>query len=909
MDACSGGLSPTAPAESLFSLELVVDCVRVSGAPAPGVCAAPGPAAPPSRLLAVAFRLLDFPTVLVHQVEPESAEAIRRASAGEEEGTAPQQLRDGPGSCTFSKGKSCLFRINLASLHSHLTHTPLYAMLLDVSPHLPKLVGSCLISLGDTIEKIRQDAEKHGVAVPSAHGGKGGHTLYNLMGEKVGYITVGHRLLSLGTSLLPHIPEKDVLKVGVRNESVPPCTPRSVGYRCEVCGCIPAHSLKEPDSVHNCSVLVQQLELGDTEVPIVISELDENRRPGKLSTGTQTQHTIRRLSINLEIEQHRDFYDIADNVFCPPPLYYNQSAEEPEENYTQMYRTVEHQVECFPRENNSDEEDGLKTDHLFRMSQTLTHSSVPQDQMEKTSRIKSQVQSKQQQSDVGNTISQLPLLNALLLELSLLSDQALPQIPLTIHPQLAWLYRERKDDFPVVDQVAKSETPTQHPKSSTPISNNYTERHPKKRLSPKYVEKEKRPKQDNIEARIGLEHRKNKLMYGLTNTFRLRLQKTNPNFLILHEKKELLRKRQVEQLKGRPGIRCKSNIERSSSKPHQLDKGGGQISLQSTAFKNKGETLIQATVEQDSPNFSKLSRNVTFSDDNDSHIGKDVNVRLPKTFPHDAGHIQNEAYNEDVDIFQTQEGNHGFPTNTSPEDGGIETSYSYHSSPEPRYSEDFSIDLEPAEYSEEFASPEPTSKYEDTLGSSTETTGTGMKHTNSTTESESHMSERSNDSQKPASHNTEDLFPLPEPSEKSPILALKGTCIVKGRHRRPSLSSTLSDTSDDSIISSKQNRFKKQIKSTTPENYMIEDNPASTESPQFSNSRNRNRTLEEDHSVGTSQVSSYIPSNVSDFDLSAREMTPVDLKEDGDEPGTMGIANKCKHISELIANKLPGYTL
>ena len=111
--------------ESLFSLELVVDQISLPKI----VC----------RFPAVAFRLLDFPTLLIYHVEPDLAETIREKISKDPHYKVPHQLhelQDKYGSFPVKKGKSCLFKVPLRILHTHLSNCPLYVMIIDTYPEV-----------------------------------------------------------------------------------------------------------------------------------------------------------------------------------------------------------------------------------------------------------------------------------------------------------------------------------------------------------------------------------------------------------------------------------------------------------------------------------------------------------------------------------------------------------------------------------------------------------------------------------------------------------------------------------------------------------------------------------------------------------------------------------------------------
>lgn len=75
--------------------------------------------------------------------------------------------------------------------------------------------------------------------------------------------------------------------------------------------------------------------------------------------------------------------------------------------------------------------------------------------------------------------------------------------------------------------------------------------------------------------------------------------------------------------------------------------------------------------------------------------------------------------------------------------------------------------------------------------------------------------------------------------------------------------------------------------------------------------RNGYKSLERSQSPQTSQVSSYMPSNLSElkFNILHFSSTSDHLEEDSDEVGSLNISKQCKDICELVINKLPGYTM
>ncbi|KAK3089350.1 hypothetical protein FSP39_002957 [Pinctada imbricata] len=187
--------------ESLYSLELVVDKLYIPHT----VC----------RFPAIAFRLLDFPTILIEHVESDLASKIKYKISRDPYYEVPEQfqdLKDKHGNFLVKKGKSCLFKISTKSLKAHLTNTPLYVMILDSFEKVPKLLGNSTLPLDEVMGEITEDIKNMGHTVPSVHGDKGLFKIFSLMGKEIGYIVMGFRLLSLGPGLIPHIPDSAIAK-------------------------------------------------------------------------------------------------------------------------------------------------------------------------------------------------------------------------------------------------------------------------------------------------------------------------------------------------------------------------------------------------------------------------------------------------------------------------------------------------------------------------------------------------------------------------------------------------------------------------------------------------------------------------------------------------------------------------
>ncbi|XP_043112010.1 LOW QUALITY PROTEIN: microtubule-associated protein 10 [Puntigrus tetrazona] len=427
--------------ETLFSLELVIDYVRFDGSR--------GDVLDP----AVAVRFLDFPTLLIHRSKQEdlpSESGYANLCLSPE---AKSQADDGERlKYSFHKGKSCLFKISLHSLHAHLTNTPLYAMVLDVKDEIPKLIGSSLISLAKATEEIKSDVEKRGIGNPSARGERLAAALCDLMGRSMGVISLAYKIVSLGANLLPHIPESRVREVGVTRG------------KAELDSTVRPEKDDRPGSV-----LLGQISLDGQSAGVVISEA---KRPGVPAfTQTETTGAKQRVSWSEDAEEN--------TTFCPPPLVYCSSAKNPQESFTGLLAAMEN-LNIEDPEDGSNEVEPSDA-HFAEMTAMKADGSMT---------LTSAPHKETGSAAFGHVIRQLPLLNALLVELSQLNVQA-AQEPLTVHPNLAWLY-------------ASAQEPPGAERRTRPD-----------RREKKASNKDKsRPKKT--------------LKCGLTNTFRLRLKLAKP---------------------------------------------------------------------------------------------------------------------------------------------------------------------------------------------------------------------------------------------------------------------------------------------------------------------------------------------------------------------------------------------
>jgi len=404
--------------ETLFSLEVHVESVeelRVS-----------------CKLPALCFRLLDFPTMIIHHVSPLDAEKMRQRLRMEGRESLLHELKDRFGNFQFHKGKSCLFKASIDTLLIQLQTVPLYAMLMDLWPKKNTLVGSTLIPLKKAIDKISADVHDKGVAVPAFFRDEGDFAVYNLMGSPIAKVRLGFRLLSLGGSLIPHIPTESL---GNR-----------VSEKVET-------SEKVEQAVKGAlQKVLPEIESKDLSAKESTSERKKIDKNGTATQKLKIQHVEVQTNIRAKTikssgmldRQRRDSEEdvVITNTFCPPPLYYNYfSKSTPSDRYhfataeegTQQSSSNAHGMRYGQSlgQDENDEVDFMYYDPgVVETDGTVGLASVSVQTDEKLLRPSAGPDSNGGQAELINGLynlrgiasdSHLPILNALLQELSCLT--------------------------------------------------------------------------------------------------------------------------------------------------------------------------------------------------------------------------------------------------------------------------------------------------------------------------------------------------------------------------------------------------------------------------------------------------------------------------------------------------------
>ena len=267
----------------------------------------------PCNLPALCFRLLDFPTLIVHHVSPLEAENLRQKLFLGDNKSAIGGLKDRHGNFQFQKGKSCLFKAHIDTLLVQLQSVPLYTMLMDLWPAKPIFLGSTFIPLKKAINQISADVLQKGVEVPSFYRDNGNFELFNLMGSSIAKARIGYRLLSLGGSLIPHVPPEALLS----KDSLQTSKEDEQGIKGAVEKILPLIDGNVPQAETNGTRYSR-------------AEGDENGTVGKCadkhSVETQTNLHVGKVRdcriSDYERQQDKDEVLITNTV-CPPPLYFN----------------------------------------------------------------------------------------------------------------------------------------------------------------------------------------------------------------------------------------------------------------------------------------------------------------------------------------------------------------------------------------------------------------------------------------------------------------------------------------------------------------------------------------------------------------------------------------------------------
>ncbi|XP_053919847.1 microtubule-associated protein 10 [Cuculus canorus] len=750
----------------------------------------------------------------------------------------------------FGRGKRCLFRWRRGSLCAALRRRPLRALLLALpaGPGRPRLLGSCSISLAPAAAELLQ-----GPGPPDSRGRRGCFALRDPAGHPVGELVLGYRLSSLEPGGQPPPPS--------------PAGPR---------GLTPPAASPEPEEVAD------------------------------------------------EEEKEEEGEEVEGNVFCPPVLYYSR---EPAEPHPQSEAKVGGRWERVEAGTPEEPEKGPIPPRPSAGPSLLHPTSSWQ---------------------LHSTLGQLPLLSALLAELSVLARGA-PAA--AAHPRQAWLYQApgsggvaSHSPSPSRSSAPKPAEIPAGPGGSTGAASPQFKKGQQETTSLGSSWAGKGPKKAVPQGETGSERHcttkenrppRRKLLYGLTNTLRLRLQQNNPDKLIIHERREQYRKKQMEMLKRRSPLSKNMPLRNAGEQDAVSCRhcSKGDPSKQNNRFDKNVETSLQNSVlteyvsmmEDMSPNVKKPAIESLLKNDGivnkehlckvtaaplvDEPVLKSTNkenyakTQFPAAFSGDANV---KGSNEEVrDLIHHKTTDHDDVSVSN--DHKPSPSRSVENNSEFIYSDDFVASPGNTNYSEDFTSFECTGRDLEALESSPEPPWPeSPKQSCSDAESESSRSRISKTSQRRES--TSDLLPIP--SVSSPVQSLKRNHDLKNS-MRSSVESV--DSRNDAFI---QPRFLDEEQEAQQSSK--EENRGDGHVKQVSMLRSKQANSDTDVNIrkgqtsagksqSVTQVSSYLSSNMSDIEVSVLENSMPD-KED-DFLGKLSLPSQYKDISELVINKLPGYTM
>ncbi|XP_062375986.1 microtubule-associated protein 10 [Sardina pilchardus] len=757
-------------------------------------------------------------------------------------------------------------------------------MVMDVGQETPKLIGSSLISLTRLVNQIKSDVEEHGIGTPSAYGERRTHDLCNLMGMKIGLISVACKLVSLGGSLIPHISENKIHSVGTTMSQESNGTEMvNMATNAVCCKTTEGTGVKPIDQEGFCHVVRQRVKIDGHPKDIVVSEAEETR---VASTSTQTEQTKKRIK-KIEIARIDYEDEPSPTLFCPPPMFYSAAEKSQEEK---EFKT------------SSAGMDSLRVADLDT-DEELSDSEMPPSNEQSGPAIVEHPTGSQippqplAPSHLGDAIRQLPLLNALLVELSLLNGQnQQQQQPLSVHPSIAWIYTSAQGPTdptahsakPAVQMLKNNASPQQKAQLLSSLRRGHSERC-KSLISVSPSSKQKRTKANKHSPHPEKTKPKRKLTYGLTHTYRLRLQRLSAD---LPKPRECMEHANSKQSK--PANQKNKNLSSSSS-----------MLKRSLNFEDNTDTLI-STVDMDrtqdstppksldKPNICRLSSE---SGDIPNHKAasilkhtlkekpahfkqdKELRIRIPSALSQHSGCSDLEHRANDP----------GF-SSSSEDDGG--QGESRWSRPPSKCSD--SCSESQVDYQDDFTSLDPTDGYSPDLLSSPEPR---------MTRAPSDLSSLNDESVRNPG------LPVPVKAATSPKRSLKGTHLIRQSMRASGLS--VSSDADDlrsGYTPSAHSRHSQvsQARSESQDSEM---------GGRASVPRHPIRPWSErsDPTDDVTQYRGYSEDSFAHHSDSDPEslslLDPIEAEEENDQLGTLGLTQKYQHISDLMVNKLPGYTL
>ncbi|NXG52017.1 MAP10 protein, partial [Psilopogon haemacephalus] len=693
-----------------------------------------------------------------------------------------------------------------------------------------------------------------------------------------------------------------------------PGTPRLLGS-CDVSlASAAAELLEQPEAPSSCGRRgrfplrdAAGHPVGELVLGYRLTSLQAGEEPPPPSTASTRAATLSASSPEPRAKEEDEGEELEGNIFCPPVLYYSREAAEP---HLPPAAAAAGQWKYVKSWRPQDKDKG-QSPPCPSAGPSLLHSVSP--------------------GQLHHTLGQLPLLSALLAELSVLTHSI---IPVAAHPNHTWLYQVPEGGGMASQPPSPAEVPMRPRGSSEAASPQFKQN----TTAPGSFQAGKGPKKAVLQGETGAERNckskenrppRKKLLFGLTNTLRLRLQQTNPGKLEIHERREQYRKKQMEVMKERSTL-SKRKLLRNAGEQHVVSYrhcGKRDSSKNNNQFHKTVETSLQNDALTD---YISVRGDVSLDPQkcvatsllNDNEIAnrespvflmektvlksaekeKSAKAKLPEVFPPGA---DAEGSNEEaIHLIHRKIMEHDVVYVAS--DCKLSPSSSIENSSEFIYSDDFVASPENTVNSEDFTTAERMDRDSVAHDSSPEPLCLeSQKQGWSGLEPESDKSRISKMSQRTESASD----PLPVTSASS-----------SGQSQKRSHDLISKRTSGESVDSFNLAQMGLSLLGEEQEAQQVSEDENSDDQhiKQIATLRSKQVSLESDLDIGkgqtsaeksqsVTQVSSYLPSNMPDPELSILGNSMSD-KEDN-FLGKFCIPNQYKDISELVVSKLPGYTM
>ncbi|XP_057315566.1 microtubule-associated protein 10-like [Hydractinia symbiolongicarpus] len=460
---------------------------------------------------AVAFRLLDYPTLIIYFTSLQNIQRIKE-KVGSENVNADvtqelEKMKSGSKGYDFEKGKSCLFQHKFETFNEFIQRVPLYIMILDTWSEKPKLLGSCLVPLIDLTKQINKTMSQFGQHCPAVGHQTGTYNICNLMGTSIGKISLGLKLTCYGQSLLRHVNFE-----GRRQKEI------------------------------NILLDIDDKERKEKKISAIIPNNEHIIVPadGKIASSKQckpkfvkdegVQCALKKKKKKCAIRQKETYLEVEcasdddHNIVCPPPLFINLKDEHKSRNFEKVKGGVRNSKYLYDIENDGDSLSSDEEPHIEILKPDLKkqfcyevvnqNASVALLEEKKVKDVKEEaanVPEKLSLLDVKN----LPVLCALLQEISKLTKN-INENPVS----------------KVSSPAENKEIVTERNRNIKISSKNFVSPHEISHIRMKKIDKKiKQPKSSRKLKR------KEKLTYGFTRTQMLRYKLTHDHLLEHSEKK------------------------------------------------------------------------------------------------------------------------------------------------------------------------------------------------------------------------------------------------------------------------------------------------------------------------------------------------------------------------------------